>query len=114
MPQIRRSQLMSWIYVCFALMMCTRAGIAQSQPATVSVDATEAARKIFHAHLVIPAKPGQMTLFYPKWIPGEHGPTGPIANLAGLKFAAGGKQIGWKRDSVEMNAFHIDVPPGAS
>ncbi len=55
------------------------------------VDATEAPRKIFHARMTIPAKPGTLTLYYPKWIPGEHGPTGPIQDLAGLKFTANGQ-----------------------
>ncbi len=55
------------------------------------MDATEAPRKIFHARMTIPAKPGTLTLYYPKWIPGEHGPTGPIQDLAGLKFTANGK-----------------------
>src|SRR6266699_2063047 len=81
---------------------------------TISLDATEAPRKIFHAHLTIPASPGPMTLYYPKWIPGEHGPTGPIVNLAGLKFTSGGKQITWKRDGVDMFAFHVDIPSGAN
>ena len=55
---------------------------------TLAVDASDAPRKIFHAQLTIPAAPRTLTLYYPKWIPGEHGPTGPIQNLAGLKFVA--------------------------
>ena len=82
-------------------------------PITLSVDATEAPRKLFHAHMTIPVMPGALTLVYPKWIPGEHGPTGPIINLAGLKFTANGKTIPWRRDDVEMYAFHLDVPAGA-
>ena len=62
----------------------------------------------------MPAKPGPLTLLYPEWIPGEHGPTGPIANLVGLKIQAGGKTIPWKRDSDNMYAFHMDVPAGAT
>ena len=62
----------------------------------------------------MPVKPGPMTLLYPEWIPGEHGPTGPIADLVGLKIAASGQEIAWKRDSVNMFAFHITVPPGVS
>jgi predicted metalloprotease with PDZ domain len=81
-------------------------------PITLSVDATEAPRKLFHARMTIPVTPGPLTLVYPKWIPGEHGPTGPIINLAGLKFIAGGKTIPWRRDDVEMYAFHLDVPAG--
>ena len=52
---------------------------------TILVDASEAPRKIFHAKLNLAATPGPMTLLYPKWLPGEHGPTGPITDLAGLK-----------------------------
>jgi predicted metalloprotease with PDZ domain len=63
---------------------------------------------------VIPAAPGPLTLLYPKWIPGEHGPTGPITNLVGLKFTAAGKPVAWRRDDLEMYAFHCQVPPGAN
>src|SRR5712692_3352874 len=78
----------------------------------LSVDATEAPRKLFHARMTMPTSPGPMTLVYPKWIPGEHGPTGPIINLAGLKISAAGKTIAWRRDDVDMYAFHLDVPAG--
>ena len=79
-------------------------------PITIAVDATEAPRKILHARLSIPVKEGPLTLFYPKWIPGEHGPTGPITDLAGLKFEAAGKVITWRRDDVDMYAFHLNIP----
>ena len=62
---------------------------------------------------MLPVKPGPLTLFYPKWIPGEHSPTGPIVDLVGLKLSAGGKEISWRRDDVDMYAFHVDVPAGA-
>ena len=81
---------------------------------TLSVDATEAARNLIHSRLTIPVKPGPLTLFYPKWIPGEHSPTGPINDLMGLKLSAGGKPIAWRRDDVEMFAFHCDIPPGVN
>ena len=55
-----------------------------------------------------------MTLFYPKWIPGEHMPSGPIANLTGLHIFADGRELEWRRDLVEMNAFAMTVPAGAS
>ncbi|HET9257880.1 MAG TPA: hypothetical protein VFO16_22135 [Pseudonocardiaceae bacterium] len=47
-------------------------------------------------------------------MPGEHGPTGPVTNLSGLTFTAGGKTLPWRRDAVDMYAFHLDVPQGAS
>jgi predicted metalloprotease with PDZ domain len=78
----------------------------------LSVDATEAPRKIFHARMTIPVVPGPLTLVYPKWIPGEHGPTGPIVNLAGLKLTAGGQNVSWRRDDVDMYSFHLEVPAG--
>ena len=58
-----------------------------AQNISLTVDATKTQNKILHAHLVMPVKPGPLTVYYPKWIPGEHGPDGPIANLTGLKFS---------------------------
>src|SRR5271154_841428 len=81
---------------------------------TLSVDASDAPRKIIHAQLRIPAKPGTLTLYYPKWIPGEHGPTGPITDLTGLKFTASGKPLKWRRDLLEGFEFHVEVPEGES
>jgi predicted metalloprotease with PDZ domain len=80
---------------------------------TLEVDATQAPKKILHAKLTMPAKPGPLTLVYPKWIPGEHAPTGPITDFVGLKLSAGGKKIPWKRDQEDMFAFHCEVPEGA-
>jgi len=87
----------------------------QSSPVsmTLDVDATDAPMKILHATATMPAHPGPMTLFYPKWIPGEHMPSGPIANLTGLHVFADGKELEWRRDLVEMNAFAVTVPAGA-
>ena len=87
---------------------------ASTPNVTISVDATEAPRKIFHSRMTIPAKPGTLTLFYPKWIPGEHGPTGPIQDLAGLKFSADGKSLAWRRDLLDGWTFHVEVPAGVS
>ena len=81
---------------------------------TVAVDATEAPRKIFHAKLSIPASAGSLTLYYPKWIPGEHGPTGPIQNLTGLRFSAGGQELKWRRDLLDGWTFHVEVPTGVT
>jgi predicted metalloprotease with PDZ domain len=83
------------------------------RPITIQVDARDAPRRLFHARLSIPASPGPLTLVYPKWLPGEHGPVGPIADLSGLEFEAAGKDLPWRRDPVDMYAFHLDVPSGA-
>jgi predicted metalloprotease with PDZ domain len=94
-------------------------GVMLSSPSlqaaiTLTVDATQAPDKIIRTREVIPVKPGPLTLFYPKWIPGEHEPSGPVGNVAGLKFSANGKSIPWRRDLLDVFTFHVDVPAGAN
>jgi len=81
---------------------------------TISVDASMAPRKIFHATLKIPASAGDLTLYYPKWIPGEHAPDGPVVDLAGLKFRAGGTSLNWRRDLLDGFTIHVEVPAGVN
>ena len=69
---------------------------ADDAPITIAVDASEAPRKLLHAKVVIPAKPGPLTLAYPKWIPGEHMPDGPIDDLVNLRLTAAGKTLPWQ------------------
>ena len=91
----------------------TVAALAQAgPPITVAVDITDAPRKMLRAELSIPVQPGPLTLVYPKWIPGEHGPTGPIDDFTGLTFTAHGQTLPWKRDDVDMYGFHLNVPDG--
>src|ERR1700692_408762 len=91
------------------------AGTAASAPmATVNVGAREAPRGIERVHLVLPVKPGKLTLLYPKWLPGEHAPDGPIGGLSGLKFSGNGRAIAWQRDADNMYAFHLTIPSGTS
>lgn len=89
-----------------------------TQPAptiSVEVDATDAPRKIFHSRIVIPVTgPGPLTVYYPKWIPGEHAPSGPITDAMGLKFRANGRDLFWRRDPLDMFAFNVDVPAGVT
>jgi predicted metalloprotease with PDZ domain len=88
--------------------------VLAGQNLSLTVDATHTPQKLLRAHLVMPVTPGPLTLYYPKWIPGEHGPDGPIANLTGLKFEGGGKTIPWKRDLLDVFTFHVDIPAGIS
>lgn len=81
----------------------------------LAVDATDLQRRILAVRETIPvARAGPMTLLYPKWLPGNHSPTGTIRQMAGLEVFADGVRIEWTRDPVEMFAFHIDVPRGAT
>jgi len=101
------------IVVALASLFATLVANAQA-PERLRVDATDAPRNILHATLTIPVKPGPLTLVYPKWLPGNHRPTGPIQNLTGLHFTAAGKDLDWQRDLEDMYAFHLQVPPGVS
>jgi predicted metalloprotease with PDZ domain len=81
----------------------------------LAVDATDLPHAIFAVHETVPVSgAGPLTLLYPKWLPGNHSPTGPIDKLAGLMITAGGKPVAWKRDPVDVYAFHLDVPTGVS
>jgi predicted metalloprotease with PDZ domain len=80
----------------------------------LDIDATDTQRGIFRVRQTIPvAKSGHMVLLYPKWLQGKHGPRGEIEKLTGLQISAGGKRLQWKRDPLDVFAFHIDVPAGA-
>src|SRR5947199_1891436 len=115
-PMLRRSRPVVLLAVLAALVLAAGAA-AQTSAATsiaLSLDASQVAQRILHVRSEIPVAPGPLTLLYPKWIPGEHGPTGPLVNLVDLRLSAGGKEIAWERDPVEMYALHVTIPPGAT
>jgi predicted metalloprotease with PDZ domain len=122
MSTLPSSRVVSWLMVitiAAAPAMAkkkTAKAAPKAAPPTImlTVDASQAPRKIFHATMTIPASAGTLTLYYPKWIPGEHGPTGPIQEVAGLKFTANGQTLTWRRDLLDGWTFHVDVPAGAT
>jgi predicted metalloprotease with PDZ domain len=85
-------------------------------PGTIvlNVDSTNTAQQIFQVKESIPVKAGHLTLLYPQWLPGNHSPTGPLKQLAGLKFTGNGKAIEWKRDPINVFAFHLEIPAGVT
>jgi len=85
-------------------------------PGTIAlaVDATDLDHRLFRVRETLPVRPGPLTLLYPKWLPGNHAPTGPIEALAGLIITAGGQRLEWRRDPVDVYAFHVDVPKGVA
>ncbi|MEP6884219.1 MAG: PDZ domain-containing protein [Gammaproteobacteria bacterium] len=91
------------------------AGVAGAGPAAnVEVDASDAPRGIVRTHLTLAVKPGKLTLLYPKWLPGDHAPDGPVAGISGLKFSGNGQAIAWQRDLDNMYAFHLTIPAGVA
>src|ERR1700734_3982985 len=91
-----------------------RAQTGDAAVATVAVDARAAPRGILSAHLELPVAAGPLTLVYPKWLPGQHSPAGPLTSLGGLRFTAAGGVLPWRRDAVDLYAFHLEVPSGVS
>ena len=110
--------------ICFALFAPAAAGAqnapqqapyaTERQPVTLFVDASRAAEGLMFVRERIPAVPGDFTIVYPKWIPGEHGPTGPLNDLAELRVSANGSPLELHRDGIDLYAFHLTVPPGAT
>ena len=106
-----------WTILSVAVFAPKQAAMAQASsfgPIRIEVDTTRAPQKIIHSHLEMPVQAGALELYYPEWIPGEHMPDGPIINMAGLKFMGAGKIIPWRRDLIDMFAFHLDIPQGVS
>lgn len=80
----------------------------------LSVDATDIERRIFRIHETVPVTGGvPMTLLFPKWLPGNHSPTGPISDMGGLMVYADGQRLAWTRDPVDDYAFHVTPPATA-
>jgi len=91
------------------LLFVTSTVIAQST-LTLKVDARKAPEKWIHSTSTLTVKPGPLTLIFPKYIPGEHGPTGPIQGVTGLSFKVSGKSLPWHRDAVDMFRIHLQIP----
>ena len=99
--------------VAMALLGPVPRGLAAQQSMALAVDLTDVARGMLHARIQVPASAGSLTLLYPKWIPGTHGPNGHVENLAGITISASGGPLPWRRDPEEMYAIRCDVPAGA-
>lgn len=80
---------------------------------TVDVDASDTAQRIVHVKQRVPVQSaGRLTLLYPKWDAGSHGPTIQVQRLAGLVIQGGGQALAWRRDALDAHAFHVQVPAG--
>ncbi|PWK81215.1 glycyl aminopeptidase [Fulvimonas soli] len=119
-PSLRSSLLAAAVGMALSLSAVASDAIVPADtpyPGTLAVklDLTDAPKRVFRVQETLPvAQPGPLTLYYPQWIPGEHSPSGPINNVAGLTITASGRQLPWRRDLRDMFAIHVDVPQGAS
>jgi len=90
------------------------AGRAQKAPIEIVADLTDAPRKLYHAEVDLPVSAGPLALTTPKWIPGNHRPTGPVDDITGVVFTIDGKPIAWRRDDVDLYEFHVTIPKGVT
>jgi predicted metalloprotease with PDZ domain len=111
----RVAALFVFIVISLAVIGTSRPLAAQTTGVMhVALDASQAARKIFHVAVSMPATPGAFTFVYPEWIPGYHGPVGPIEDVVEMHVLSNGKTLDWRRDLVDMYAVHTTVPAGAT
>ncbi len=87
---------------------------AQKTPIQITADLSDAPRKLYHAEVDIPVQPGPVSLTTPKWIPGNHRPTGPVDEITGVVFTANGKVLPWRRDDQDLYEFHVTIPAGVT
>jgi predicted metalloprotease with PDZ domain len=87
---------------------------APKTPIQITADLSDAPRRLYHAEVEIPVTAGPLTLTTPKWIPGNHRPTGPVENITGVVFTANGKPLPWRRDDVNLYEFHLEIPQGVT
>ena len=101
-----------YFFFLFALLFTiTQTDFAQTKEfISLSINAKDVTKRLLHSKEIIQVKPGPLTLVYPEWIPGEHGPTGPVVDMAGLTISANGKTIQWRRDLTDMYAIHCKIP----
>jgi len=100
----------------FAAVVFTATTYAQQTKPTMTlvVDESQAPRRIAFVHEEIQVQPGPLSLSYPMWIPGEHGPTGPIFQFAALRIRSGNTSLPWVRDPEEIATIHVTVPAGTN
>ena len=98
--------------LCSTLLVSS--AVAQKTPIKITADLSEAPRKLYHAEIDLPVKAGPASFLTPQWIPGDHAPNGPAAEIVGIVFTANGKTLPWRRDDVNLYEFHVTVPAGVT
>jgi predicted metalloprotease with PDZ domain len=81
----------------------------------VAVNATNTDQRILDVTqtIALGSVSGKLVLRLPRWLPGNHAPRGEMDKIAGLIFTVDGKPLEWRRDPVDVFAFHLALPAGA-
>jgi predicted metalloprotease with PDZ domain len=102
------------LFLITTLLTPLTASSQTSGPIQLRIDMTDASRHLVHVQETLPAHPGDNVFEYPQWIPGEHGPYGPIDAVTGVHFRVDGNDLTWRRDLVDLYALHVNIPPATS
>jgi predicted metalloprotease with PDZ domain len=103
-----------WLPLVCLLIAVPASGQTQKTPIQITVDLSDAPRKLYHAEVDLPVSAGPLALITPKWIPGTHQPFGPVSSITGVAFTANGKPLSWRRDDVDLYEFHVTIPEGVA
>lgn len=106
----------SWFPAAAGLIFSASLGFAApvKAPIQITADLSEAPRKIYHAEIDFPVTAGPLALTTPEWIPGNHMPTGPAAEIVSVVFTANGQKLQWRRDDTDLYQFHLEIPKGVT
>jgi predicted metalloprotease with PDZ domain len=96
------------------LFSAVHVAFGQGAPIQILADLTDAPRRLYHAEIDLPVRAGPLALTTAEWIPGHHRPSGPVSEVTGVVFTAGGKTLDWRRDDVDMYEYHVTIPPGVT
>jgi predicted metalloprotease with PDZ domain len=103
-----------WLLTVCLLLAVPAWAQSQKTPIQITVDLSDAPRKLYHAEVDLPVAAGPLALITPKWIPGTHQPFGPVASITGVVFTANGRPLAWHRDDVDLYQFHVTIPEGVT
>ncbi len=113
LPKPRTLALSAPILLSAGLLFAQKSTI-QKAPIQITADLTDGSRRLYHAEVDIPVRPGPVSLLTPEWIPGTHMPAGPAQDIVGVTFTSNGQTLPWRRDDVNLYEFHLTAPPGAT
>jgi predicted metalloprotease with PDZ domain len=81
-----------------------------ADPLTIFADASKTQKSGVAVTLTVPVKSRELTLVYPRWLPGSHSAEGALQNVARLKIVGNGSLLPWRRDPYDPYIIRATVP----
>jgi predicted metalloprotease with PDZ domain len=92
-----------------------KASAGEAPTLKIEVDARDLPRRLLHTRIEVPCRPGKVAFWIPKWVPGAHGPLGPLQKVEGLRVeTSAGILVRWYRDESDPFHFECNVPVGVT